>query len=210
MCTRNPLGCVGFESRAASLVSNRMETGNWIALGAVAVALCGNWVTWRLGLRRFDHERDLTDRKVTGEGLEGAAVELHEIAYLLDDIRAGLRGRPLSYFHEEAGEKTFKQLERAGRDIDERSERLCIRLKDAPPAVSFGRINETTLALYRAAWQIRDETLDPPDPGDAQEQLRDFISDKRSEMEDLRNRFDQQREDFRDAAYEAVGVRLRP
>jgi hypothetical protein len=187
-----------------------METGNWIALGAVGVAVCGNWVTWKLGLRRFTHERDLDDRQVTGESLEAAAVELHEVAYLLDDIRAGLRGRPLSYFHIELGEEAFEQLERAGRGIDERSERLCIRLKDAPPATTFERIKETTLALYRLAWRIRDETRDLPDPGDAKEQLRDFVRDKRSEMEGLREQFDRQREDFRTAAYGAVGVRLPP
>jgi len=34
-----------------------VEPGNWIALGAVAVGLVGNRVTWKLANRRFDHRR---------------------------------------------------------------------------------------------------------------------------------------------------------
>ncbi len=186
-----------------------MEPGNWIALAAVAGGLVGNGVVWRLGTKRFDHERDLSARQATGKSLEDAAVELHETAYLLDDLRAGIRARPLTFLQTEDGEATYRGLERAGRNLDARAERLLIRLKDAPAATAFETVKDTTLTLFRAAGQIIRETDQRPDPGHAQEQVKEFVNEKRTEMEVLRDQFDIQRRAFRDAAFAEVGVSSR-
>lgn len=183
-----------------------MEAGTWIALAAVAVTLVSVLVTWRLGVRRFDHEREMTDRDALAVILDEAASEIHAVRYVLDDINIGLIERPHSYFLSPPGSDMLASLGATGRALDERSERLRIRSRADTTWIAFDALTQNALDLYRECIALRDFAEGEPPPH--QNELRAFARAQRDEIAEHRRRFDHHREMFREAAFTAVGIEL--
>jgi hypothetical protein len=187
-----------------------MEPGNWIALGAVAAGLIGtgsaNWLSWSLGNKRFKHERDIADRDAIGMILEEAAVEVHEFAYCLDDLRSGLISLPVTFFTAGDGNAVFEKMEAAGRVLDARAERLKVRLAGDATATAFEKLNDVALEMFRITGLIRLETDDYPLDAVSRKAAKDNVVEMRDELAELRRHFDRHRDAFRQASYAAVGV----
>ncbi|HEY2717378.1 MAG TPA: hypothetical protein VGI73_14265 [Solirubrobacterales bacterium] len=181
-----------------------MEPGNWIALGAVAVGLVGNGVTWKLANRRFDHEKKLADRDAVAKIFDEAVIDIHRVSYVLDEIRAGLRAQPESYFHADAGTRVLTELETRGRDLELRADRARLRLETDLPWGALDSLAQNALAAFRACIQLREE--DVPEPEYRTEEWRDWVRGQRAEVEKQRSIFYENLRVFRRYAFQAVGI----
>lgn len=178
-----------------------------IASSTVAVAAIGaTWLQHRATLR---HERTVVDLDNVRAVLDEAAVKLHRVAYVLDDLRSKLtQHRPVRFAQSEEGTELYRRLGDRGQELDVLLERMSVRLgRDHDVSKALSAAEGAFLKIYRAVGLLRLE--DPGDGGEAAErQIREF---ERKQVEKVglnRERFDQAREWFIEAAKNLAGARL--
>lgn len=183
------------------------ETVAIVVSGAVAVAAI--IATWHQHSRGLGHERKLADLASVRDLLDEAAVALHRVTYVLDDVRSSLtQYGGVRFFKTDDGTTTYEQLGEHGRELDALLERLSVRLGPEHEAVSaFKAADEAVLQVWRAAGLLR---LEPESDGDeaASRQIERLNNEKRDAIEGDRGAFDAARERFVAAAHGAAGSRL--
>lgn len=195
-----------------------MEPGNWIALGAVGAALLSNGVTLRVASKRlefdresasqrFDHERRIEDRRIAGEILDEAVLEIRRIDDNLKQIKVLLRRLPEQFFSKEGGPPSFEALSKTGSNLDQRADRLRFRFEGGQLVDSFEGVIETSDAIFRALCAIKSEDYASADEAHVKEEIREFCETKREEVIDLYEAFEGHFNDFRAAAFAVVGIR---
>ena len=174
---------------------------NVVALGAVGAGLWQNRETLMT-------QRRLADLDNVRGLLEEAAVALHRAAYVLDEVRTQVTQHTPGFFKSERGTEVFADLGERGKDQDALVERLRVRFgRSHAVATAFERADEAFLDIYRAAGSARIEPDSDGSPA-ANDMIRDFHDKIRSRLKEQRDRFDEARNDFIDAAGEAVGADL--
>lgn len=129
----------------------KTETVAIIVPGIVALAAIA--ATWHQHRRMIGHQRELADLTNVRDVLDEAATELHNTAYLLDDVRSYLvQHNGVSFFKTEQGTTTYQALGDRGRDLDALVERLSVRLGPQQSAVvAFRAADAAVLEIWRAA-----------------------------------------------------------
>lgn len=182
-----------------------MEPGNWIALGAVAVGLVGNGVTWKLATRRFDEDRKLADRAALAAIFDDAVVDIHNVIYVLDAIKVGLLADPEEFFRHPEGEAVYRELEQTGRALELRASRMRIRLASDLPWKALDSVARNTLAIYRDATALG--RLNPRTSSAMSLKHAEKVSDEKcADIMKQRRLFDENLRVFRRYAFKAVGV----
>ncbi|HEV2857374.1 MAG TPA: hypothetical protein VGW80_03100 [Solirubrobacterales bacterium] len=195
-----------------------MEAGNWIALGAVGVAGLSNVITLRIAEKRleldrehadqrFDHERRIEDRRIAGEILDEAVLEIRRIDNGLQKIKLLLRNRPEQFFSKEGGKKSYDALAKAGAELDQRADRLRFRFEGDLLVDTFEGVMQSSDSIFRALRAIREEDFEAADQEKVRQEIREFCEGKREEIIDLYEVFQAHFNDFRKAAFAVVGIR---
>lgn len=195
-----------------------METGNWIAFGAVGVALLSNGVTLRTAKKRlefdrenaehrFDHERRIEDRRIAGEILDEAVLEIRRIDDRLKQIKLVLRRRPEQFFSKEEGKASYEALSKTGAELDRRADRLRFRFEGNQLVDSFEGVIDSSNSIFLALRAIQLEDFGAADQEHVKQEIREFCEDKREEIVDLYGVFQGHFNDFRKAAFAVVGIR---
>ena len=167
-----------------------------IVAGVVGVG--GLLFGWTERQRTEKHERTLTDLGAARDVIEDGAVELHRVAYVLDDLR-GPRTKTLDVVRTE--------LSDFGKHFDEVSERLKVRLgPDHDVTRAFVGAANATLEIFRAVGMIRDEP--PAEEPHVRRQVRQYKQDQRDRIDAERERFDQHRNEFIQAAAHLAAVKV--
>jgi hypothetical protein len=178
-----------------------------IASSTVAVAaIAATWFQHRAGLK---HEREVVDLDNVRDVLDDAAVALHRIAYVLDDVRSRLvTNRPAPFFHSGEGTELFKRLGNHGEALDALVERVSVRLgREHEVAKALSAADGAFLKIYRAAGALRLESLDD-DSEAARRQIEKIEQEKKEAIGLNRERFDKGREWFIASAHRLAGARL--
>lgn len=194
-----------------------METGNWIALGGVAVALASNATTLWLGgrrlrfdadlsERRFDHERRLEDRRVAGEILDEAVVSLRQMTYHVHNLMRLMHRRPERFYYSHIGKAAYDELARAGDILDREADRLRFRFEGGPVATTFENTMDTTSEFFSVLKLIVLEDFENADEA-AKADIVNYCKDQAAIAIELGRAFDAHFEEFRRAAFDVVGVR---
>ena len=205
----------GYERSAARLAScGRRVSGvdtatvSVVASSTVAVAAIGAaWLQHRAGLK---HERTVVDLNNVRDVLDEAALALHRISYVLDDLRSRLtQHRPILFFDSDDGTELYRRLGDHGEVLDALLERVSVRLgRDHDVAKALSAADGAFLKIYRAVGLLRLEAL--ADESEAARRQVDRIEREQVEKVGLtRERFDQARESFIGAAQRLAGARLR-
>lgn len=194
-----------------------MEAGNWIALGGVAVALASNATTLWLGdrrlrfdatvsERRFDHERRLEDRRVTGEILDEAVVALRQMSYHVHNLMRLMHRRPERFYYSTIGKAAYDELARAGDILDREADRLRFRFEGGPVATAFENTMDTTGEFFSTLNLIVLEDFENADQA-SKADIISYCKDQADIVIELGKAFDTHFEEFRRAAFEVVGIR---
>jgi hypothetical protein len=194
-----------------------METGNWIAIAVGLVSLAGIAVTWWLGKKRFqheqviaserfEHERELEDRRIAGEILDEAVLALREISSQVHGLLALLRNRPEAFHERPRGKTLFEELSEAGTILDRQADRLRFRFEGGPVAETFEETMDTTGKFFGILNQIRLEDFANADPA-ARDDVIQFCRGARDDLVGLGQDFDRHFDEFRKAAFEIVGIK---
>lgn len=194
-----------------------MEAGNWIALGAVGVAFLSNGITLRTARKRlefdrenaaqrFDHERRIEDRRIAGEILDEAVLEIRRIDDRLKQIKLLLRRRPEQFFSKEGGKASYDALSKTGAELDRRADRLRFRFEGDQLVDSFEGVIDSSNSIFLALGAINNEDFEAADQ-DVKQEIREFCEGKREEIIDLYEVFQGHFNDFRRAAFAVVGIR---
>jgi hypothetical protein len=195
-----------------------MEPGNWIALGAVGVALMSNGVTLRTArkrlefdresaVQRFNHERRIEDRRIAGEILDEAVLEVRRIDDRLKQIKLLLRRRPEQFFSREDGNASYEALSKTGAELDRRADRLRFRFEGDPLVDSFEGVMDSSSSIFDALAAIQREDFEAADQEHVKQEVREFCENKREEIIDLYEGFQVHFNEFRKAAFAVVGIR---
>jgi hypothetical protein len=183
------------------------ETVAIIVPGVVAVAAI--LATWHQHLRGRTHERELADLANVRDVLDEAAVALHRVAYVLDDVRSYLtQYGGVSFFKTDNGTTTYELLGSQGRDLDALVERLSVRFGAEHDVVTaFSEADGAVLRIWRAAGLLRQEPESDGHAGAAR-QIRALNNEKEQAIRVEREEFDGARKRFVAAAHDAAGSRL--
>jgi hypothetical protein len=195
-----------------------VESGNWIALGGVSVALISYAVTYRLGNRRLrfdaaqaerrlEHERRLEDRRVAGEILDEAVETLRVVELNLVPVRAILRRNPELFLYRSAGKSAFEELESALPRITHMLDRIRFRFGAGSIALNFERCYESSAGVVVHLAEIAREEFVQIDEAETKNESLAYCRKQVDEAVDAANRFGQSFEDFRGDAYEVIGIR---
>lgn len=195
-----------------------MEAGNWIALGAVGVAFLSNGITLRTARKRlefdrenaaqrFDHERRMEDRRVAGEILDEAILEVRRIDDRLKQIKLLLRRRPEQFFSKEDGKSSYEALSKTGAELDRSADRLRFRFEGDQLVDSFEGVMDSSSSIFLALLAIRNEDFEAAEEEHVKQEIREFCEGKREEIIDLYEAFQGHFNDFRKAAFAIVGIR---
>jgi hypothetical protein len=195
-----------------------MEPGNWIALGAVGVALLSNGVTLRTARKRlefdretaaqrFNHERRMEDRRITGEILDEAVLEVRRIDDWLKQIKLLLRRRPEQFFSKEDATASYEALSKSGAELDRRADRLRFRFEGDQLVDSFEGVMDSSSSIFDALAAIKREDFQAAEEEHVKQEIREFCETKREEIIDLYEGFQAHFSEFRKAAFAVVGIR---
>lgn len=195
-----------------------MEAGNWIALSAVGVAFLSNGITLRTARKRlefhretveqrFDHERRIEDRRIAGEILDEAVLEIRRIDDRLKQIKLLLRGRPEQFFSKGAGKTSYDALSKTGAELDRRADRLRFRFEGNQLVDSFEGVIDSSNSIFLALGAIKNEDFEAADQEHVKQEIREFCEGKREEIIDLYEVFQAHFNEFRKAAFAVVGIR---
>jgi hypothetical protein len=195
-----------------------MEPGNWIALGAVGVALLSNGVTLRTARKRlefdretaaqrFNHERRMEDRRIAGEILDEAVLEVRRIDDWLKQIKLLLRRRPEQFFSKEDGNASYEALSKSGAELDRRADRLRFRFEGDQLVDSFEGVMDSSSSIFDALAAIKREDFQAAEEEHVKQEIREFCETKREEVIDLYEGFQAHFGEFRKAAFAVVGIR---
>jgi hypothetical protein len=173
---------------------------SWIAeVGATLVGLGGLAFGWRQSTLSLGHQRTLADLAATRDLLERGAVHLHRVAYALDPVKQDLVGN---------AEKARTVLADLGVEYDEVSERLKVRLcPDHEATRTYVGAGEAFLEAWRAVDRVAVLHL-PHVQGHGATQAMKLIDKDTVVLATARERFDEHRRDFIDAACRTAGARL--
>jgi hypothetical protein len=139
---------------------------------------------WLQHRGRAEQDRGLVDLENVRTVLDEAAIALHQVAYVLDDVRSFLAQHGgVSVRQTDEGNEAFTKLGRLGKDLDVLVERLAIRFDDNTEIVrSFKVADATVLSVYRALALLRPESPSDGSPVSA-EQARRLNDEKRAEID---------------------------
>ncbi len=177
-----------------------------VSSGSVALATIGaGLLRQRSTLRQA---RQLSDLQSMRAILDEAAAALHEVEYLLNDLRSFLAQFGRAFAEAEERERTYERLGRSGRELDRLLERLKIRLGLGHAAViAFEAADQAVLEIHRTLGQIRSEPETYATPGRDREAEQRY-DERRDRVVAEREAFDTMREDFIATAQAAAGVHL--
>jgi hypothetical protein len=186
-----------------------MSTATVSVVASSMVAIVAIGATWLQHRASLKHERTVVDLDNVRGVLDDAAISLHQIAYLLDSLRSKMvQHKPVSFFHGDEGAELYRRLEEHGEALDALLERLSVRLGREHEVVrALYAADGALLKIYRAVGLLRLE-----DPADGSEAARIQVEQFEREQEEKfglnRERFDQAREWFVQAAQRLAGTRL--
>jgi hypothetical protein len=172
----------------------------WITeIGATLVGLGGLLFGWTQSTRTLGQQRTLADLAATRDVLEAGAIHLHHVAYALDPVQVDLITN---------AKTTRETLAKLGKDYDELSERMKVRLHpDHETTREFVSASQEALDAWRAvdrtvALHLRHLA------GEGASQAHGALERERLNLVATRLRFDEHRRLFIDAAARTAGARL--
>jgi len=177
-----------------------------ISSGAVALATIGAGLLQRRSTLR--QARQLSDLQSVRTILDEAAAALHEVEYVLNDMRSSLARLGRAFAQAEERASAYTQLGKRGRELDRLLERLKIRLGPDHAAVkAFAAADQAVLEIHRTLGRISTENESPLTTGREREADQRF-DERRDQVAADRATFDAMREDFIATAQAAAGVHL--
>jgi hypothetical protein len=182
---------------------------SWITeVGPIAIGLGGLAFGWAQSTRTLGQQRTLAEGAVaqqrtlagTRDVLEGGAIYLHRIAYALDPVKRDLVRN---------AKDSRLALEELGKDADEASERMKVRLgPEHETTLEFVAAGEAALEAWRAVDRVVVLHL-PRLKGEAiPRQVSDLLERDRVALDVARGQFDEHRIAFIDAAARTAGANL--
>jgi len=123
-------------------------------------------------------------------------------------VRSQVTQHSPDFFKSETGTETYIELGRRGKELDALIERLRVRFgRDHEIVATFREADEAVLDIYRAAGLARLEPEADESPASAHF-VQKFHDEIRERLTTQRERFDEAREAFIDAAQRAGGTQL--
>ena len=191
-----------------------MNTAITIAAIVVPALVAGAAIVfgWLQHRGRAEQDRRLVDLENVRTVLDEAAIALHQVAYVLDDVRSFGAHGGVSFRQTAEGDEAFTKLERLGKDLDMLVERLAIRLdEDVDIVRSFKIADVAVLSVYRALEALPLEPpgspFDPPGSPVSAEQRR-LNDEKRAKVDREIEVFEVARSKFMAAARKTAGARI--
>lgn len=181
-----------------------MNSASIAAISSAAVALAT--IGASLLRQRSTHRqaRQLADLQSVRVILDEAAAALHEVEYVLNDLRSSLARLGYAFARSDHASDVDARLVNCGRTLDRLLERLRIRLGPEHAAVvAFAAADESVLEIHRALGPMRDLRERPQGwrGNRGAEEQRDRIAAERES-------FDAMRSEFIVTAQSAAGVHL--
>jgi hypothetical protein len=190
--------------------SVRMGPGEISALvsGAVAItAIVAGEYRHRSSLR---HTRELADLDNVRDVLDEVVVVLHEMEYLLNEIRVEISEHGLSFFELPDRVAIYDEFTQVGIRLDRHLERLKIRLgSDHESVTALEAASRAAISIHHSLKLIKLENHKPAlRDEDALNELRAFFGQQRKVIAAERKQFDVAHSDFVAKAQRAAGVKL--
>jgi precorrin-6B methylase 2 len=179
-----------------------------ISSAAVALATIGaSLLRQRSTLRQARQLADLQSVRVI---LDEAAAALHEVEYVLNDLRSSLARLGYAFARADDGSDVDARLVGCGRTLDRLLERLKIRLgPDHAAVVAFAAADESVLEIHRALGPMRAGS-ERPQSSRRDRDAEGRLDEQRDRVAAERESFDAMRSEFIVTAQSAAGVHLPP
>lgn len=185
-----------------------MDSAGIAAISSAAVALAtigASLLRQRSTLRQARQLADLQSVRVI---LDEAAAALHEVEYVLNDLRSSLARLGYAFAQEGKGSDVDARLVNCGRTLDRLLERLKIRLGPNHAAVvAFAAADESVLEIHRALGPMRD-CWQRPQSSRRDRDAEGRLDQQRDRVAAERESFDAMRSEFIVTAQSAAGVHL--
>jgi hypothetical protein len=179
-----------------------MSTEELSLIVAALAVIVGPIVSYRLGIRRFAHERDLDDRADARSILAHGALELGRMKTVMKDA--------LTAFKEPIAGKAdwppdfrdyIARLETAKEALESALAEIRIRFRDGDAVVNeFDRACRSVTSIISVYWIARGDEFGGGSPNDSREDSR--------EAWELSQKFDGHKAAYLAAAQKIVGVEL--
>jgi hypothetical protein len=179
-----------------------------LVTGAVAItAIVAGEHRHRSSLR---HTRELADLDNVRDVLDEIVVALHEMEYLLNEIRVELIEHGLSFFESEDRVAIYDEFTKVGIRLDRHLERLKIRLGPSHGSVAaLEATSRAAIAIHHSLKLIKLEENKPVlRDEDALNELRAFFAEQEKAIASERKQFDVAHSDFVAKAQRAAGANL--
>ena len=166
-----------------------------VGIGGLAFGFWNRWLS-------VAHDRTLADLAAVRDVIEQGAIHLHRVAYVLDPVRQDLEGN---------AKTAHAALEPLGREYDELVERMKVRLGPGHEVTrEFEAANQATLDAFRAVQRVVRLHLPRIERGDevGVRQATKLLDKDRDVLTEARERFDDHRRLFIDAAASTAGAKL--
>jgi len=177
-----------------------------ISSATVALATIGASLLRQRSTHR--QARQLADLQSVRVILDEAAAALHEVEYVLNDLRSLLARLGYTFARLDDGRDVDARLANCGRTLDRLLERLKIRLGPKHAAVvAFAAADESVLEIHRALGPMRN-LREPPQSSRRDRGVEEVLDTQRDRIAAERESFDAMRSEFIVTAQSAAGVHL--
>lgn len=185
-----------------------MDSASIAAISSAAVALAtigASLLRQRSTLRQARQLADLQSMRVI---LDEAAGALHEVEYVLNDLRSSLARLGYAFAETDEGSELDTRLASCGRTLDRLLERLKIRLGPEHAAVlAFAAADESVLEVHRVLGPMRNGS-EQPRSSRRDRDAEGRLDEQRDRIAAERESFDAMRSNFIVTAQSAAGVHL--
>lgn len=196
-----------------------MEPGSYIAIGAALIALLGTRLTYKAAMQGLENQRVLADREVAGGILDATSVELGEV----DDRLARLADSLVDEVEVKVGrwQELVGELRKTCKQMELQHERLRIRFRSNVADSYELALNSILIFLgdegvaeLRRVRVRRAMGMEGSSEVEARRaSFETFRAEKLPQVVQVlaksREDFTLARSNFRDAAYEMIGIALR-